>query len=262
MWCSTVWGVRVENSLLLALQVFSTIHGPSTFVTFPQLTGTLTGFHCQVKTVTEAVACKGQSLACPQPIKLPLSNTARQRIQRPWQARAALWKFKFRGYLLGLSQERWQHRGSPALHVVLCSGDSEAGLSRARRRVTVHCDRSAGTTAPGARTTDIRVSGSRPPYFDVRARGPGPSSEAARLVLSLASHQWCGSATRFRDCSTKKNIKKLALSSLSPGHVAALQNTDFVFCRLHEMYVPRSWFEIFEYGFLLSAYATPFFLAL
>ena len=55
-----------------------------------------------------------------------------------------------------------------------------------------------------------------------------------------AGEQGCGSATRFRDCRTKNKIKK---NFFSPGHVAARRsrryktrpNTEFVFCRLHEM---------------------------
>ena len=53
-------------------------------------------------------------------------------------------------------------------------------------------------------------------------------------------YQGCGSATRFRDCCTKKKIKK---NLLSPSHVAARRsrryktrrNTEFVFGQLHEM---------------------------
>ena len=40
--------------------------------------------------------------------------------------------------------------------------------------------------------------------------------------------QGCGSATRFRDCRTKKKIKKLALSSLSTGHVSARRSRRYI----------------------------------
>ena len=84
-----------------------------------------------------------------------------------------------------------------------------------------------------------------PPLVTVQAvivvqwYGLQPESRETR-VRTLP--QGCGSATRFqvRDCSTKKKINK---NLLSPGHVATrrsrryktLPNTDFVFCRLHEM---------------------------
>ena len=82
--------------------------------------------------------------------------------------------------------------------------------------------------------------------------------------------QGCGSAIRFRDCSTKKKIEKLALSSLSPGHVSAhrshryitQRNTKVLLCLLHEMYNPSSlpmlliWIWIL--AFCPMVYATPF----
>ena len=71
------------------------------------------------------------------------------------------------------------------------------------------------------------------------------SHETAEIQLSAKNdkkviEQGCGSATRFRDCCTKKKIKK---NLLSPSHVAARRsrryktrrNTEFVFGRLHEM---------------------------
>ena len=74
------------------------------------------------------------------------------------------------------------------------------------------------------------------------------SDLSQKTTTNPCSLQGCGSATRFRDCSTKKKIKKLALSSLSPGHVSARRsrryitrrNTKVLPSRLHEMYVPRS----------------------
>ena len=68
----------------------------------------------------------------------------------------------------------------------------------------------------------------------------------------------------FVTATLQRKLKKIAHSSLLPGLVAArrssryktLPNTEFVFGQPHEMYIPHSWIE---YGFLLSAYATPFF---
>ena len=75
-------------------------------------------------------------------------------------------------------------------------------------------------------------------------RGLGFGAETLGLGLAQlgfrVQSQGCGSATRFRNCRTKRKMKKNLLSS---GHVATrhsrryitLRNTKFVPHRLHEM---------------------------
>ena len=74
-------------------------------------------------------------------------------------------------------------------------------------------------------------------------------------------NQGCGSAMRFRDCSTQKKMKK---NLLSPGHVAARCSSRYKTSQAkHRICVlltrwnvgPHFWFQ---YGFLLSVYAPPF----
>ena len=100
--------------------------------------------------------------------------------------------------------------------------------------------------------------------------GLGLGFGAETLGLGLAQlgfrvqSQGCGSATRFRNCCTKRKMKK---NLLSPGHVAARRsrryktgpNTEFVFCRLYEMKVHAS--DSNMDSWFLSMHR-PFFLAL